>query len=163
MKLNKQGYEDYLKAINKKEKELADLRLYKGRDAIYQGDNWHDNPTLYQTESKERSLMLEIAKMKQELNNIEIIENLGNQTLIDIGDIIEVKMFFSKNDQEKGVFKLVATSPKFDIDAEIQEISINSPFGSAVYRKKVGDVTTYKVNNKVYTIEILKKCLNIEK
>lgn len=163
MKLNKQGYEDYLKAINNKEKELADLRLYKGRDAIYQGDNWHDNPTLYQTESKERSLMLEIAKMKQELNNIEIIENLGNQTLIDIGDIIEVKMFFSKNDQEKGFFKLVATSPKFDIDAEIQEISINSPFGSAVYRKKVGDVTTYKVNNKVYTIEILKKCLNIEK
>ena len=52
MKLSKQGYEDYLKVINEKEKELADLRLYKGRDAIYQGDNWHDNPTLYQTESK---------------------------------------------------------------------------------------------------------------
>ena len=157
MKLSKQVYEDYLKVINEKEKELADLRLYKGRDAIYQGDNWHDNPTLYQTESKERSLMLEIAKMNQELKNIEIIENLGNHTLIDIGDIIEVEMIFSENDKEQCVFKLVATSPAFDIDAEIQEVSINSPLGSVIYHKKVGDVATYKVNDETYTIKIRKK------
>ena len=44
-KLNKQGYEAYQKEIERKEKELADLRIYKGTDAIFQGDNWHDNPT----------------------------------------------------------------------------------------------------------------------
>lgn len=157
MRLNKQGYEDYLKEIHEKEKELSDLRLYKGRDAIYQGDNWHDNPTLYQTEAKERSLMLEIAKMKSELKNIEIIENSGNQILIDIGDIVKVEMFFSEVDKEECEFKLVATTPKSDINAEIQEISINSPLGSAIYHKKIGDVTTYKVNDSIYTIKIIKK------
>ena len=157
MRLNKQGYEDYLKEIHEKEKELSDLRLYKGRDAIYQGDNWHDNPTLYQTEAKERSLMLEITKMKSELKNIEIIENSGNQILIDIGDIVKVEMFFSEVDKEECTFKLVATTPKSDIDAEIQEISINSPLGSAIYHRKIGDVTTYKVNDSTYTIKILKK------
>ena len=45
IKLNKQGYEDYLKALEEKEKELAELRMYKGKDAIFQGDNWHDNST----------------------------------------------------------------------------------------------------------------------
>lgn len=157
MRLNKQGYEDYLKEIHEKEKELSDLRLYKGRDAIYQGDNWHDNPTLYQTEAKERSLMLEIAKMKSELKNIEIIENSGNQILIDIGDIVKVEMFFSEVDKEECEFKLVATTPKSDINAEIQEISINSPLGSAIYHRKIGDVTTYKVNDSIYTIKIIKK------
>lgn len=157
MRLNKQGYEDYLKEIHEKEKELSDLRLYKGRDAIYQGDNWHDNPTLYQTEAKERSLMLEIAKMKSELKNIEIIENSGNQILIDIGDIVKVEMFFSEVDKEECEFKLVATTPKSDINAEIQEISINSPLGSAIYHRKIGDITTYKVNDSIYTIKIIKK------
>ena len=71
IKLNKEGYEDYLKSISEKEKQLADLRMYKGKDAIFQGDNWHDNPTLYQAELQEVSLMKEISDMKKKIQNIE--------------------------------------------------------------------------------------------
>ena len=39
LKLNKKGYDEYLKAIQEKEKQLAAVRMYKGTDAIYQGDN----------------------------------------------------------------------------------------------------------------------------
>ena len=158
IKLNKQGYEEYLQAIAKKEKELADLRMYKGSDAIYQGDNWHDNPTLYQAEMQERSLMREIAEMKYKLeNNVEIVENLGDDSLIDIGDVVKIDMIFSADDREEEIFKLVATTPSFDMEAEIKEVSINSPLGNAMYHKKIGDVASYKVNDRTFTIELKEK------
>lgn len=155
MKLNKQGYDEYLKAIEEKEKQLAAIRMYKGTDAIYQGDNWHDNPTLYQTEAQERALMVEISEMKQKLQNVEIVENLGNESLIDIGDIVRVDIIFAEDDREEEIFKLIATTPSFD--AEIKEVSINSPIGAAVYHKKVGDFATYKVRDNTFKIEILEK------
>ena len=158
IKLNKQGYEDYLKAIAEKEKKLADLRMYKGTDAIFQGDNWHDNPTLYQAELQERSLMREIAEMKHKLqNNVEIVENLGVEEIIDIGDVVKIDMIFSEDDREEEIFKLVATTPNLKFDAEIQEVSINSPIGNAMYHKKVGEIATYKVQDKTFTLQIKEK------
>lgn len=163
IKLNKQGYEEYQKEIERKEKELADLRIYKGTDAIFQGDNWHDNPTLYQTEAKERTLMLEIAKMRRKLLKIEIVENIGDETLIDIGDIVKIDMIFSEDDREEEIFKLVATNPSFGLDTDINEVSINSPIGKAMYQKKIGDIAQYKVNDRIFTIQIREKLLlNLE-
>jgi len=158
IKLNKQGYEDYLKEIERKEKKLAKLRIYKGTDAIFQGDNWHDNPTLYQAELQELVLMKEIAEMKHKLqNDVEIIENLGDDSLVDIGDVVKIDMIFSENDREEEIFKLVATTPSFDMNAVIKEVSINSPLGNATYHKKIGDVVTYKVNDRTFTIELKEK------
>ena len=158
IKLSTQGYEDYLKVLEEKEKQLAELRMYKGKDAIFQGDNWHDNPTLYQAELKERSLMLEIAEMKHHLQyNVEIVENLGNEELVDIGDVVKIDMIFSEDDREESIFKLVGTTPNFDMNAEIQEVSINSPIGKAMYHKKVGEIATYKVENKTFTLQIKEK------
>ena len=157
IKLNKQGYEDYLNEIARKEKKLADLRMYKGRDAIFQGDNWHDNPTLYQAELQEMALMKEIAEMKRRLNNIEIVENLGDDSLIDIGDVIKIDMIYSEDDREEEIFKLVATKPSFDMESEINEVSINSPIGNAMYHRKIGDVVSYKVNDRTFTIELKEK------
>ncbi len=159
IKLNKQGYEEYLHEIEKKEKQLAELRMYKGKDAIYQGDNWHDNPTLYQAELQEKSLMLEISEMKRRLKDIKIVENLGNEELIDIGDIVKVDMIFSENDREEIILILVATSPKSDLDSGIKEVSINSPIGSAVYHKKIGEIATYKVQDRTFTIQIKEKVI----
>ncbi len=155
IKLNRQGYEDYLKAIAEKEKQLSDLRMYKGKDAIFQGDNWHDNPTLYQAELQEKSFMVEIAEMRKKLQNIEIVESLGDEELIDIGDIVKVDIIFSEDDREEEMFKLVATTPSFS--AEIQEVSINSPIGDAIYHKKVGEMATYKVQDRTFTLQIKEK------
>lgn len=156
IRLNKSGYEDYMKELEKKEQELARVRMYKGTDAIYQGDNWHDNPTLYQTELQEMALMREIREMKEKMNNIEIVENLGDESVVDIGDIVRIDMIFSPDDREEEIFKLVATS-NFDLNAEIREVSINSPIGNAMYHKKIGDTASYKVNDRTFTIQIKEK------
>lgn len=161
LKLNKQGYEEYLQNIKKKEKELADVRMYKGTTAINQGDNWHDNPILYQTEMKEQFLMREIAEMKHKLLSIEIIDKQGDDSLIDIGDVVKIDMIFSSSDHEEYIFKLVAKDPLFDmngyIEEDIEEVSINSPLGNALYLKKIGDIATYKVEDRTITIELKEK------
>lgn len=157
LKLNRQGYEDYLKAIEKKEQELATVRKYKGTDAIYQGDNWHDNPVLYQTEAQEQSIMREIAEMKHKLKNAIIVENLGDESIIDIGDIVKADMILPNNMRKENTFKLVATDPQTDMNAPVKEVSINSPIGNAMYHKKVGETTTYKVGERVFKLEIKEK------
>ena len=67
IKMDKEGFEKYKNQIVKLEEELANVRMYKGKTAIFQGDNWHDNPELYQTEAQERSLMQQIRDMKDNI------------------------------------------------------------------------------------------------
>lgn len=162
LRLNKSGVEDFQKEIERKEKELADLRMYKGKDAIYQGDNWHDNPTLYQAELKEMSLMKDISEMRKRLANAEIIESLDDETIVDIGDTVRVLMMMPEGDNIEGLYKLVATMPNFDPMAEVMEVSINSPIGNAMYQKKVGDNASYKVENRIINISILEKVNSLE-
>lgn len=154
IRLSKSGYDNYLIQIKEKEKELVDLRIYKGTDAIFQGDNWHDNPTLYETERQERTLMKEISKMKENLEKIEIVENIGDNTLIDIDDIVKIDMIFSDGDVEEVIYKLIGDMPKYEDGIEYQEISINSPIGNAIYHKKIGDICSYEVGDNRFTIKI---------
>ncbi len=44
-----------------------------------------------------------------------------------------------------------------DINSNIDDnsITLNSPLGSAIYGKKVGDIVSYKVNDNTYNVEIL--------
>lgn len=149
--LDQAGYENYLKAIAEKEKELDKIRMYKGKVAIYQGDNWHDNPILYQTELKENSIMTELANMRAKLNNIEIVEGSNIEDVINISDIVEIELIYSDTDIERTIIRLVGTMPKKD------EISIESPIGSAIYQKKVGDTENFKVNGNVFKVVIIRK------
>ena len=93
------------------------------------------------------------------MQNVEIVESLGNESLIDIGDIVRVDIIFNEGNRKEEVFKLIASSPSFD--SEIKEVTINSPIGVAIYHKKVGDFATYKVRDKVFKIEIIEKMILI--
>lgn len=158
LRLNQKGYDDYLKAIETKEEELRKIQLYKGTDAIYQGDNWHDNPTLYQTELKESALITEISKMKITLANAEIVDSLGDASLIDIGDTVLINTIYDVDDIEEETFTLVGTTP----DVLKGEISINSPLGNALYQHKVGETVSYTVDNHTFNVFIKDKFIKTE-
>lgn len=70
--------------IKQVEEELAEVRMYKGKVAIYQGDNWHDNPELYQTELKEKYLMTKLHNLRQEFFQYEIIKERTNEMISEI-------------------------------------------------------------------------------
>lgn len=155
IRLDAEGLEKFKERIHQVEKELAEVRMYKGKEAIYQGDNWHDNPTLYQTELNEMTLMRTLTEMREQLNNVEFIEKIQDSEIVNVGDIVTLEMIFAPNDKEQNTFKLVGSSG--DLRAEIPEVSINSPMGNAIFGKKIGDRATYKVNNNTINVDILSK------
>ena len=64
-------------------------------------------------------------------------------------------MIFSPDDTEEITFKLVATSGSFG--GKMQEVSINSPLGAAVYKKQIGDTCSYSVNNRNFSVYLKQK------
>ena len=157
IKMDKEGFEKYKNQIVKLEEELANVRMYKGKTAIFQGDNWHDNPELYQTEAQERSLIQQIRDMKDNIRNIEIVEKNENSDTIDVGDIVLIETIFDEDDIEEMTLKLVGGYG--DLNCEIPEISINSPLGKSIYGKKVLEQTSYQVNGNIFNVLIKEKVL----
>lgn len=155
LRLDQAGYNQFLLEIEKIEKELGDIRRYKGEDAIFQGDNWHDNPTLYQAEMVERNLMLRLSEMKQQLLEIEIVEKqTHDDNIVDIGDVLKITMLFGTEEEDE-IFKLVGSSANFG--ADISEVSINSPLGASIYGQTVGTKVSYRVNEREISAIIKEK------
>ena len=113
------------------------------------GDGW-DSPEFEEIERINMMLVGELRRMYEILNRIVIIEKHNDQEIVDIGDVIVADMILSPDDMEEMTFKLVGASG--DFNAEIQEISINSPLGNAVYKKKIGDTCSYSVNNRNFLV-----------
>lgn len=155
LKMDNEGIEEIKKEIDEIQKKLEDIRKYKGEVAIYQGDNWHDNPVLYSTEAKEMELMRQLNDMKQQLKNVQIVEKSSNECIVEIGDVINIVMLSADKNSKEMIIKLVGHFPK--LDAEIREISVNSPLGSSIYKKNIGDNVSYKVGENQFNVVILEK------
>jgi transcription elongation GreA/GreB family factor len=154
LRLDQKGYEDFLAEIEELEKELKDIRYYKGTDVIYQGDLWHDNPALDNAEMQERMLMRSIKIIKAQLRYIKIIEKGPDSGMADLGSICLLNIVFPDGREDEKKIKLVGTSS--DMNAEIQEVSLNSPMGSAIYGKRENESGSYEVNGKIIKVHLKK-------
>lgn len=129
--LDQDGYNEYLKNIEKLKKAIQENNM--GRKEAFDagaGDGW-DSPEFEEIERINMRLSGELRNMYESLNRIVIIEKHNDQEIVDIGDVIVADMIFSPDDMEEMTFKLVGASG--DFNAEIQEISINSPLGNISY------------------------------
>lgn len=154
LKMDSEGFKNYQKKIEQLEKELADVRKYKGEVAIFQGDTWHDNPELEYTEAKEKRLMFRIFKMKNNLKNIEIIENSNNPNKVCIGDTLKI-LFIDNGIVEEMVITLV--SDISDINDDLNQVSVNSLLGQKILDKKIGETVEYSNKNSNIKVKILEK------
>ncbi len=135
------------------EKEKNRLRsAVKAKAIAFQDDtnSWHDNAAYDDALEKENGAIMEINRLIDTKNNIEIIKQHNNPNLIDIGDIVTIEM------NEDDVFDVILTG-KYLADSKNREITLNSPLGNTIYKKKVGDeaiISTH--NNTKQRIKILK-------
>lgn len=156
LKMDSEGFKNYQKKIEQLENEVADVRKYKGEVAIFQGDTWHDNPELEYTEAKEKRLMFRIAKMKNNLKNIEIIEKNDNPNIVCIGDKLRI-IITEDNESEEMIIELV--SDVSDLNSNVNQVSINSLLGQAILDKEIGKLVEYISNNQCIKVKILEKIL----
>ena len=155
--LDQEGYTKLLTSIEELKTKLNETN--KGRKAAFDagaGDGW-DSPEFEEIERNEAMIMGELQRRYDELSRVVIIEKKENSETVEIGDTIKLHTIFSEDKFEEKLFKIVGGMPNFNLDVEIQEISINSPIGKAIYQKQIGETCKYSVNNRQFTVLIKEK------
>lgn len=153
------GFNQYYEELNKLKDlslSIASIGSESYADAV--GDGWHDNFAFEDTMRESRKIASRIDKMIEEEKNLKIVDKKStSDDIIDIGDIIEIRVIYDIDDIEEYIIKLTG---KYMIDnnAKIKEVSLNSPIGRSIYLKNINDDDIgYYVNDKKISIKIIRR------
>ena len=155
-----EGFNQYYEELNKLKDlslSIASMGSESYADAV--GDGWHDNFAFEDTMRESRKIASRINKMLEDEKNLKIVDKKrASDDIIDIGDILMIKVIYDIDDIEEYTIKLTG---KYMIDnnAKIKEISLNSPIGRSIYLKNINDDIGYYVNDKKISIKIINKIL----
>lgn len=154
------GFNQYYEELNKLKDlslSIASIGSESYADAV--GDGWHDNFAFEDTMRESRKIASRINKMLEDEKNLKIVDRKStSDDIIDIGDILMIKVIYDVDDIEEYTIKLTG---KYMIDNNsiVKEVSLNSPIGRSIYLKNVNDDIGYYVNDKKISIKIINKIL----
>lgn len=155
------GFNQYYEELNRLKDislSIASIGSESYADAV--GDGWHDNFAFEDTMRESRKIASRINKMLEDEKYLKIVDKKSNSDdIIDVGDILKIKVIYDIDDIEEYTVKLTG---KYMINnnAKIKEISLNSPIGRSIYLKNINDDDIgYYVNYKKTSIKIINKIL----
>ena len=154
--LDQAGYEKFLTEIEALKQQLQSID--KGRKDAFDagaGDGW-DSPEFEEIERNSHMISSEINRRMLQLQYIEIVERREDTSLVDLNDVLRLNIIFDEDDQEEMIVRLVGSASAQVTDG-IREVSINSPLGTSIYGKQIGEKTFYKVKDGVINVDILEK------
>ena len=120
------GFNQYYEELNKLKDlslSIASIGSESYADAV--GDGWHDNFAFEDTIRESRKIASRINKMLEDEKNLKIVDRKStSDDIIDIGDILMIKVIYDVDDIEKYTIKLTG---KYMIDNNsiVKEISLN--------------------------------------
>ena len=155
------GFNQYYEELNRlKELSLSIASIGSESYADVVGDGWHDNFAFEDTMRESRKIASRINKILEDEKYLKIVDKKStSDDIIDIGDILTIKVIYDIDDIEKYTIKLTGKY-KIDNNAKIKEISLNSPIGRSIYLKNINDNNiSYYVNDKKISIKIINKNL----
>jgi transcription elongation factor GreA len=138
-------FKEQLEALRE---QLKELRVYKGSDAIHQGDTWHDNPTLYQAEAQEQALIRQITELEEKIRNAEVVEVPDDMQHVVLGCRVRIR-FPDGDEEDYQIMGEASANPSKRI------ISDKSPLGQALMGKSVGDKVTYQAGNSTHRVKVI--------
>lgn len=148
--LTKEGYDQFTNILGLLEKNSKKNGINTTEACVNAvGDGWHDNFAFEALIEDERKLNYQINKMNQDKTKIKIIKDNYKENHININDLITLKFIYT-DDYE--IEKLLLTGKYLPND---NEITLNSPLGKAIYKKKIGDIVEYKVSDNIIKVEII--------
>ena len=153
------GFNQYYEELNRLKDislSIASIGSESYADAV--GDGWHDNFAFEDTMRESRKIASRIDKMLEDEKNLKIVDKKRtSDDIIDIGDILMIRVIYDIDDIEEYTIKLTGKY-MIDNDAKIKEVSLNSPIGRSIYLKSINDNDThYYVNDKKISIKIIRK------
>lgn len=150
--LDEMGYKDFLEQLNNLEKNrLLIIDEINKVDKI--NDKYKYSYLIVLKENIEERIFLK----RSQANNIEIVSksNENESCIIDINDIVRIKLFIPNEGEAVEEYELVAGET--DILSDIPKLSVNSPLGKALYKRSVGETTYYSLKDEKVNVEILEK------
>lgn len=155
--VTQEGFEQYLKALQDAKEAYAALlktRVDYGRNSV------EDYKTsAYDLEAN--NLLYNIRSLSESISNMKIIsDENAEESTVNMGDVVTIQ-FVGDDDVRK--VQIVGGAPDIGRDDGIVSITINSPMGNAIYKKKIGEVVSYKVRNNEFTAIIISKEMTAEK
>ena len=161
--VNTDGFNQYYEELNKLKDlslSIASIGSESYADAV--GDGWHDNFAFEDTMRESRKIASRINKMLEDEKYLKIVDKKStSDDIIDVGDILMIKVIYDIDDIEEYTIKLTG---KYMIDnnAKIKEVSLNSSIGRSIYLKNINDNDIhYYVNDKKISIKIIRILRNI--
>ncbi len=155
--VNEEGYKQFYEKLESlRESNLSNANVMSQSYKDFVGDGWHDNPIYEEAVRKNRMIDVEINKMLEQEKKLKLINDIQDSSCVNIDDIIRVEFIYLDGEKEIEDIKLTG---KFipDTDLEIKEISLNSPIGKAIYKKKIGETCSYQVGNNSINIRIVER------
>ena len=154
-----EGFNQYYEELNRLKDlslSIASIGSESYADAV--GDGWHDNFAFEDTMRESRKIASRIDKMFEDEKYLKIVDKKRtSDDIIDIGDILTIRVIYDIDDIEEYTIKLTG---KYMIDnnAKIKEVSLNSPIGRSIYLKNINDDDIgYYVNDKKISIKIIRR------
>lgn len=116
----------------------------------YQNDTntWHDNASYDAALEFENACIDEINRLIDIKLTAQMVSKHYDPNLIDIGDVVTLR----KNGEECFDVKLTG---KYRADLKNDEITMNSPIGSIILKKKIGEKISFILYNEKFIIEII--------
>ena len=150
--IDEKGYKRLLNAKKVAEEELKQLRL-EIHEAQESECTLSENSSFISLISQERAKTAELNRLNDELQDCYVVES-SDDAFVGFGDVITTEIHYPDGDSEIVDFTIVSSSPNL----EENEVSHNSPIGNALFKKKIGDMVTFKMNNgDTATLKIIAK------
>ena len=155
--VDKEGYNQFFEKLeNLKNESTSNANTLSKSFNDYVGDGWHDNPVYEEAMRKSRMIDDDIQKMLDQQKYLKVVEDDYNESLVNINDIVEIEYIYSKDDKETEIIKLTGKYIP-NTDLQIKEITLNSPVGKTIYKKKLNETYSYNVGNNTVNIRIIRK------
>lgn len=156
--VDRDGYEQFMDVFEKLKNSMNNIATFGSeeyRNAV--GDGWHDNFAYEELMRDEKKVSAQIEKMLGEKKHLKVIDNtLKKDELINIGDILKIEVIYDESDVE--VFEIKLTGKYLpDLESDIQEISLNSQMGKALFKKNIYKDISYKIHGNLAIIKVLEK------
>ena len=161
IKLTKEGLEKLKIILELLKKEIEEHENTKTKlSHNSNSDKLQDNAEFEDFLRNKKFLTGQINSLQEKIANAEIIDVKDfDDDVVNINDFIDINLIFSESDQEEMTVQLVGEETNVFED----KVSINSPFGKAIYGHKIGETVNYTVNNNVIFVNLLRKVKNISK
>lgn len=147
--MTKKNYEDLKKELDYLVKVKRPEIVERIKEAKSHGD-LSENAEYAAAREEQGTIDGNILELDYKLKNAEIIEEITDTSYVHMGSVVTV---YDEDMGEEEVYTLTSVT---EVDVISGKISVESPVGSALLKKKVGDVAEIKCpDGSTYTLKIL--------